>query len=301
MQRYTHSGVIPIGGAILCLVGSAVATAAVAFVYAFIIRWIPWAYLNFLATLGFGMWIGFCVAVLCKMGKIRSNFFVLFAWLVTFAVAYYAYWAASYWAHNGFGMGLRVLDPMVLAAFAEELFDKGSFGLFGANIDGWVLVAFWVVEIGCLLWFSYSIAVAEMNQPFCETCNEWTETEKGVAMYNSFGSEPEWDHLKQGDYSVLTRIPMLAASLPHYVRVDVEHCPKCGNSNFMNIYKVAVTKDDDGDESTEEEKILSNVILSHEQLTFVRELVDRAADEAAAKALVEPEKPLTLDDLPPLR
>jgi hypothetical protein len=287
MQRYSHSGTIPIGGALMCLVGSAVATALLAVVYALVIRFIPFVYLNFLATLGFGLAMGFMVALLGKLGKIRSKAFMLFAWLFTLAVGYYIYWGATIWTHGGLGIGLLAFDPLVIIEFGKVLFEKGSWGLFGAQaVTGWFLVAFWIAEIGCLGWFSYSVALAEIDQPFCETCNQWTETEKGVAMFNATGSEPEWDNLKMGDYSALTRLPMLATSLPNYVRVDVEHCPQCGNSNFLNIYKVQVKVDDEGDE----------------QLTLVRELVDRAAEEAAAKAAVaEPEKPLTLDDIPPLR
>jgi hypothetical protein len=288
MQKYSHSGIIPIGGALLCLVGSAVATALVAVVYALIIRFIPFVYLNFLATLGFGLAMGFMVAVLGKFGKIRSKAFILFAWLLTLAVGYYVYWGATIWTHEGLGLGLRVFEPREIISFAEHLFQFGSWGIFGAQaVTGWFLVAFWLGEIGCLGWFSYMVALAEVDQPFCEICNQWTETEKGVAMFNATGSEPEWDNLKLGDYSALTRLPMLASSQPNYVRVDVEHCPQCGNSNFLNIYTVQVKVDDEGAETTTETKIISNVILSQDQLTLVRELVDRAAEEAAAKLAAE--------------
>jgi hypothetical protein len=291
MQRYSHSGVIPTGGALICLVGSAVATALLAAIYALIIRFVPWVYLNFLATLGFGLAIGFMVAVLGKWGKIRNKSFILFAWLFTLAVGYYFYWVVTIWTVGG--ISLNDFHPQAVWSYAEHLFQFGSWSLGFGNVTGWFLVAFWLAEIGCLGWFSYTVALAEIDQPFCETCNRWTETEKGVAMYNAFGSEPEWDNLKLGDYSVLTRLPLLTSSLPHYVRVDVEHCPQCGNSNYLNIYKVSVKTDDEEDESTEQTKIISNVILSQEQLTFVRELVDRAAEEAAAKAAAESEPPLT--------
>lgn len=282
MQRYSHSGIIPLGGAVFTLVGSILLAIPLALVYMVIIHFIPFRYLHFLATMFFGLGLGFLVALLCRWGKIRNFAFCLFAWLVTLAFGYYVYWGASAWSRDGLQAVFSVFHPQAILAYSEELFDKGSFAVFGrAAVSGWWLVMFWAIELGMLIYFSYVIAVSNMDQPFCESCNEWTETEKGVAMFNATGSEPEWDKLKLGDYSALTRLPILTDKLKQYVRLDVEHCPQCGNSNFMNIYKVVVKVDDEGDESSDETKLVSNVILSHEQLTLVRELVDRAAEEAA--------------------
>ncbi len=293
MQKYSHSGVIPIGGALLCLVGSALVTAITAVIYALIIRYIPFVYLNFLATLGFGFVMGVAVMIFAQLGKIRSKTFVHFAWLITLLFGMYVYWGASVWTRDGLQVGLSAFDPQVIWDFGERLFEKGTWGIFGnAAVTGWFLVAFWVAEVGVLGWTSYSTALSEVDQPFCETCNEWTEIEKGVALFQATGSEPEWDNLKLGDYSALNRIPLLTSSLSEYVRLDVAACPKCINSNFLIVQQVHSKVDSDGDESTTETRLLSNIILSGEQLAFVRELVDRAAEAAAEKeAAAEPGSP----------
>lgn len=285
MQRYTPSGVVPIGGGLLTIVGSFLTAAVLAFAYALIIWWVPFIYLNFLATLGFGFAMGIAVTVLASMGKIRSPLFVRFTWLATLLLGYYCYWAMSLWARGAWEAGLMVFDPRAVLAFGSILFEEGSWGFVkGANVTGWFLVAFWVAEFGILSWISYITAVANIDQPFCESCYEWTETENGVALYQASGTEPGWDRVRQGDFGALLEIPLLSASLSEYTRLDVNACPKCTASNFLSVVQVKKTVDKDGDETTNESPLFANLTLTGEQLAHVRALVDQAADAAAEAA-----------------
>ena len=288
MHRYTPSGVVPIGGALLTIVGSLIPAAILAVVYALIVHWVPFVYLNFLATMGFGFAMGICVTVLSSMGKIRSPLFVRFAWLLTLAFGYYVYWGASIWAHGAWRAGLLVFDPGAVISFGSILFEEGSWGFVkDAPVTGWLLVGFWLFEFVIIAGISYITAVANIDQPFCETCNEWTETEKGVALYHATGAEPEWEQVRGGEFHVLTQVPLLSASLGEYVRMDVNACPKCTGSNFLSIQHVKVTVDKDGDESTNETALISNMTLTGEQLAQVRALVDQAADAAAEAAAAQ--------------
>ncbi|WP_254513162.1 hypothetical protein [Anatilimnocola floriformis] len=285
MHRYSPSGAVPIAGGLMTVAGGLFAAAAMAFVYAFIIRWIPFIYLNFLATLGFGMGMGIVITMLASMGKIRSPLFVRFTWLLTLLFGYYVYWGMTMWAHGAWQLGLQVFMPRAVIMFAGYLFENGSWGLKnGDPVTSWFLVAFWVVEFGVLAYFSYIMAVANIDQPFCEQCNEWTETEKGVALYHATGLEPEWDKIRLGEFQSLVQLPLLSASLSEYVRMDVNACPKCTNSNFLSIQKVKTAIDKDGDESTKESALIANMTLSGDQLAQVRLLVDQAADAAAEAA-----------------
>lgn len=285
MHRYAPSGAVPLVGGLLTVGGGLLSAALLAFVYALIIRWIPFIYLNFLATLGFGMGMGIVIAMLASMGKIRSPLFVRFSWLLTVLFGFYVYWGATIWTHGHWQHGLQVFHPMAIKAFAGILFEEGSWGFRnGGNVTGWFLVAFWLVEFGMVVYFSYITAVANIDQPFCESCNEWTETEKGVALYQATGLEPEWDKIRLGEFQSLLHVPLLSASLGEYVRMDVNACPKCTNSNFLSIQKVKTTVDKEGDESTKETPLIANMTLTGDQLAQVRTLVDQAADAAAEAA-----------------
>jgi hypothetical protein len=294
MHRYSPSGVVPVVGGLMTVGGSLLSAAVLAFVYAVVIRWIPFIYLNFLATLGFGMGMGIVITMLASLGKVRSPLFVRFTWLLTLLFGYYVYWGVTIWTFGLWQRGLQVFHPLAISGFATHLFEEGSWGFKnGDPVTGWLLVAFWVVEFGMLVYFSYITAMANLDQPFCESCNEWTETEKGVALYQATGKEAEWDKVRLGEFHSLLQVPLLSASLGEYVRMDVNACPKCPNSNFLSIQKVKTTVDKDGDESTKESPLIANMTLTGDQLAQVRTLVDQAADaaaEAAAARAIEMEE-----------
>lgn len=285
-QAYVRSGIVPISGAFWCLTLSALIIPVLAFFYALVIEWIPLIYVSVVATLVYGFVAGLVVGVLWKMNNIRSLLFYRFAFLLFFVYAMYLYWAMSIWAKDGFAHGLTVFDPEVILAFGRRLFDEGSWGFSkNAPVKGWFLVAFWIAEALLIASVMYFVITSDADQPFCESCQQWTETEKGVAMFHATGREPEWDRLRSGDYSALTQLPILMSKQPEYVRVDVATCPKCSASNFLTVQHVKVKKDDEGGETKTETNLLTNIVLRGDHLQLVRELVDRAVEAEAARTL----------------
>lgn len=117
------------------------------------------------------------------------------------------------------------------------------------------------------------------------------------------------DQVRLGEFHALMKVPLLSASLSDYIRLDVNACPKCQNSNFLSIQQVKTTIDKDGDESTKESPLIANMTLTSEQLTQVRTLVEQAADaaaEAAATRAMEMEEAqraagVEPDDLPKIK
>lgn len=295
LQEYRHSGVVPPMGAFWTLAFGTLLIPFLAIVYAFVIEWIPFIYANVLATMAYGFCAGLVVGVLWKTNHIRSLLFYRFAFLVFFVYAMYWYWAVSIWAKDGFGQGLRVFDPEVILAFGRRLFDEGSWGFSkNAPVKGWLLVAFWTIEALVVAGMMYLLITIDADEPFCENCYEWTQTEKSVAIFHATGREPEWQRLRTGDYGALTALPILTSSQPEYVRLDVASCPKCSGSNFMTLRHVKIKKDSDGDETKDEKTLLKNIILGEQQLQLVRELVERAgeaaADQMAAEDIVDAEE-----------
>ena len=95
-QTYRHSGKFGVHGPILAIVAAVALGWPLGIAYAYLIRWIPFIYVNFLATLGYGFVFGLMASVLLKMAKVRNN---PVAWLVSLL------WLASshlYFAWSGF-------------------------------------------------------------------------------------------------------------------------------------------------------------------------------------------------------
>lgn len=271
MQTYSHSGAVPISGAISTLVGGALTAAISGLIYAYAFHWIPLIYINFLLAMAFGIVIGVAISIIARRGKIRNNLFLRFAGVLCALFGIYVYWGAYLWALAGIGnVGLSAFWPPTLIGFAEHLFDQGSWGFKGvANINGWFLVCFWVGETGLILWMATAIALTNAQLPFCEACNEWTDTEQGVARLNATGQEPAWQQVLSGDLPSLAEFPPAEPTAREFVRLDVARCPRCEQSRFLTIHRVEITTDKKGNDTTKEKPVVINAMLTPSQFAVV--------------------------------
>lgn len=297
MQTYSHSGAVPIGGAISTLVVATVTAIVGGMVYAYAFYWVPFVYVNCLLTMGYGIVIGSAVAIMARRGKIRNNLFLRVAAQQTALVGIYFYWAAYMWALVGIGnVGLTAFWPPALFSFAELLFDQGSWGIKGATVTGWFLVAFWVAEVGVILWMATAIALTNAQLPFCEVCNDWTDVEQGVAKLNSTGEEPAWQQVLSGDLPSLAEFPPAEPSAQQFVRLDVARCPRCEQSRFLTVHRVEITVDKKGNETTKEKPVVINAMLTPSQFAVVeacaelyRQMPLQTATDGEASELADPE------------
>lgn len=285
MQRYVPSGIVPFSGGLLCLGGGVAVAAVAAFFYGLFINGVSVRYGHFVATLIFALLLGFAVLIFADFGKVRSPLFVRFSWFVLLVAGYYFYWVTSVWMQRGFGVGLAAFTPQALYSLGEHLFQNGAWGFGNWVVGGWLVVAFWIVELLVIAWLSYIAATASIDQPFCEHCNVWTETKKGLTLFHANGTEPEWDSLRCGDVTAVGRVPQLASKVNDYVRLDVNSCPKCDQSNFLTLHTVKVEYDKEGEnKTTTENAFITNLALTGEQMAQLQETLDRALEAAAHHA-----------------
>jgi hypothetical protein len=271
MDTYSHSGSVPIRAAIQTLLGGIVAAVVGGIVYAYAFYWIPLVYVNCLVTLGFAVAIGVVISNLAIRGKIRNNLFLRFAAFLAAIVGLYVYWAAYLWALVGIGkVGMSAFSPLVLASLARVLFEKGSWGLTsGEMVTGWFLVAFWVAEVGVVLWISQNLALASAHRPFCELCNEWTNVETDLVRIAGTGHEPAWQKVLAGDLPSLAELPPAEPSALQFVRLDVARCPHCEQSRFLSAFAVQIKIDKKGNESKTERRIIQNAKLTPAKFAVV--------------------------------
>jgi len=297
METYRHSGRTPLGAAAISLLTGLFIALIGAFAYAWSVQWIPLIYINFLATLAFGALVGGAVGVVARVGRIRSDAVVGLIALFCMAVGVWLYWGASFWAMFGPEAGLRPWGPTLLSAYVQHLFENGSWGLKdGDPIKGWFLTAVWVVEIGLLFVVAWATALACVNQPFCESCGEWTETESAVARFDAKGDEAVWQRVITDDLPALGEVPLLSEDKPNYVRLDFAKCPKCEHSNFMTLQAVEITTDSKGNTKTKERKLLVHGILTAEQSQIIRHLATMTEEEPVVDAPAHNQAALSEND-----
>jgi len=270
MQTYSHGGAVPAGGAIATVVAGSATAAIGGIIYAYAFRWIPIVYVNFIITLVFGGAMGYVVCAQAQRGKIRNNTFVCVTAFLVGLLGLYVYWAAYLWALAGIrNVGLWAFWPPVLVGFGQHLFEKGSWGLKGDTVTGWILVGVWVIEAGTVLWFAVSTALGESRRPFCESCHEWTEIEPGVARLVATGDEPAWQQVLAGDLPSLAEFPAASPGVQQFVRLDAARCPKCEHSRFLTVSAVQVTIDKKGNAKETERRLISNAVLRPGQFAVV--------------------------------
>lgn len=277
---YAHSGRAPLGGLLkTALIGPLVA-AGCGFVYAYLFRYIPFVYLNFLITLGYGFVMGLGVAVPAGTGKIRNSKVNVLLAIFSTTIGYYVYWGAYLWACHGWDIGLSAWSPWVLASFAQDLYENGSWGLGNATLTGVILVLFWLAEAFILYGMTIFCSLIDADKPFCEACNEWTEKEQGLVLFTGDGTDAAWREVLSGHWRLLEKFPLLGESAAQYVRLDLTHCPTCGGANYLTIQRVSITRDDKGEESKTETALLTNASLTPSDVQFIRSLPDLAPLDA---------------------
>lgn len=276
MQRYSHSGIVPVSGAILAVLAGLSATVLGGFVYAFLAYWISWGIFRLFLMLAFSLTVGIVLAVAANRGKIRSPLFNTVVALGCVVIGMWVYWGAFDVARNGFGAAATAWTPQGLSRHAQDLFEKGSFTMKGkTKVNEWPLVAAWIAEGVCVAVIVVALARIDAGRPFCETCLEWTNSTSGLMRFAADGKEPPWQEVLAGDLTaVATFAPADSSATPH-VRLDLASCPKCVHSNFVTLTSVTITRDKKGKTKTNESTLITNGAITDPEAEFLRQFAEQ--------------------------
>lgn len=274
MKTYSHSGAVSPTGAIGALVASLAAAVICGFLYAYAFAYIPHIVLNVAVTIIFALALGFIVAQAAERGKVRNNVVVGCLAVLTALFGLYVYWGAYFWALVGFNqirqVGLYAFTPGGLYEFASHLYAKGSWSFSEDNpVRGSFLASLWVLEGVVVVGFAVIVSQWNSQRPFCETCQSWTDEQKGVARLLATGGEPAWTNVLNGELPALAEFQPAPPGSRWYVRLDLARCPKCEHSRFLTISQVMLTTDSKGQTKETTRALVANAILSPAQCAVV--------------------------------
>jgi hypothetical protein len=169
-----------------------------------------------------------------------------------------------------------------------NLFADGSWGLSGnTTVHGWPLVALWIIEAGVIITLSVMTAVAQIaDRPFCEACQRWVSGH-APHFYVGDGTEPVWNEVQQGTFETLAMTSRATGAEPTFVRLTLNTCEGCSDSNFLTITACRNTVDNKGNPKLEEKKVITNLILAPQQVDIVQaaNMIAPAAGEELPPAL----------------
>lgn len=292
---YQHSGKFSLGGVAFALVVGSVIACFLAFVYAYLILYIPLVYINFLITAGFGAVVGIAAAALLKNRKVRNGGVAMVTALLITAIAYYYAWVSWLWALGRrygdagevttsvfFGL---LLQPAEVWKAILTVNENGAWSFrSGDPVTGGVLWGVWALEALIIFGASLLIAKGWMEaEPFCENCEVWCESKENVLAATTQNVEEFKQRMEAKDFRYLESLGAPAAECADWQQIDLYTCPKCMNTNTLSAKRV-VLKVEKKETKKEESDILKHLVLSVSEADTVKKLGEKMQAPGEPKA-----------------
>ena len=277
---YKPSNKMPVPGILALLAGGIIAALVLALVYIYAVWYIPFVYINFFICLGFGLVLGAVLALLVRLGKLRSPGAVGALALLVGLVAVYLEWGVYLTLlfnseTTGVGKEADTTTTFSLPLFADiiahpgamwlamqKINETGTWTLKGSTPSGVFLAVIWVIEAVIILGGTYLMAKAQATEPFSETSNEWA-TEETLAHPLTFAQDAAATRtaLETGQFHHLTPHTGAGAEDP-FARLKLHSAPNDHNCRYLTLENVTTTIDKKGKASQSTTTVVQHLAIS---------------------------------------
>lgn len=280
---YEHSGRFSLGGALLGLIVGVIVAAPLALIYAYLTLYNPFIYINFLASIGFGILIGGVAGGVASWRKTRNEVVTVLVGLLAGLAAYYLAWAD--WIFALFRRGgetlpwwawLGLLYPPLLWEQIAKVNEVGAWRLRSWTPTGIALWVFWGMEAATVLGCSVAAAHAVQDEPFCEGCNVWTNATEDVVRVAAADPEEMKQRMEAKDIGYLEKLGAVAPDAAGWFRLDLHTCPNCTQTNTLTVKSVTVKVEKDK-RSEETKDLLDKLLLGAHEVDALRRLGQKFA------------------------
>lgn len=212
------------------IISTLIAFPIIALIYTYLVWYIPFVYINFFITAGFGFLVGVTISQLSiKVGKVRNPKIAFILGLVGGLIALYFSWviwidlvinAGESYGTSRIGIttsNIKLLQVFQLALHPQAVFDLiakinevGTWGIRGGTVSGIFLSVFWVIEALIVIVLSVIIPNTLSKLPFCEFDNKWFD-EIDLPAFNLINNTKEMvsnlEMLNQKSFDDLQLVP----------------------------------------------------------------------------------------------
>ena len=255
-RYYNNTGRVPFGGVILIQLFAVIAGAIGGLIYGALTFYNPFIYINFLATFGFGLLMGVAVQMGATVGKVRSRFFTALLGFAAGVLGMYFAWVFYLWCL--FEREFFLWNPTELYNALVFFSQMGIWEMKGWTPTGWTLIGFWLVEAAIVIGTS-TVAALSNDAPFCDDCNEWTDSAISPARMPHTDIEQLRSDLENENYAVIEELQNQPAPNTDYLQASVHSCPNCEDSNYLTVSHVTITTDSDGDLQTNSKDLIKHL------------------------------------------
>ena len=270
-KYYRHSGkfkfisLIPIF--LICLIYAVIG----GFLYAWI-TWVnPLFFINFFATIFYGVIAATIANILLMFLKVRNWIIYKIVGLFSGVIIFYFQWVfwVNIWTNKYLdGSGIDEIsayewstNPTMLYLTIGEINDVHGWsisrrGRGGLPLSGFFVDLVWFIE--GLIIIGYPLISIGIRQPFCEKTNQWPDKVALPLNFNYIDNKQELKSaLEKGDASVFKQFK-LESHKSNHSKIYLYVCPDIKNQ-FVSIENTKVTYDEDGKMETTNDMIIENV------------------------------------------
>jgi hypothetical protein len=269
---YSHSGKFGVHGPFLAVIAGGIVAFPLGIIYSYLIKWIPFIYLNAFITLGYGFVFGFMTAWLMKFGKVRNRPVAL---LTGLAVGLFAWWGS--W--NGCARALIgsqapwLFTPGQMSRFIKILYEEGSWGIgfsSSGSVTGIMLGIFWIVEGAAIVGVCTLVAyTAIAHTPFCELHDCWLNQKKTIDKLEAFVRPDHLEAFKAGDIAPLEESKPRIPASGRFARLTLKHSDSCHDFCTLSIANVTVAPDKKGNMKETEEELMTNLLVPKSMFDYL--------------------------------
>jgi hypothetical protein len=265
---------------VLAAVMAALAVAALAAGEGYATLYVPYVgKVSLLLAFGFGMAAGFTLNAALRIGKVRSRTLSVAFALAGTVLAFYLSWAVWTYlflrrgsAHDASLVAL-VLDPAQLWHAIVRINAHGAWSVRQVTPTGRLLWALWLAEAVVFCGTTFFAALGDgWSEAFCDRCRVWCKTQIDVARLAVHPHDQVRRELEAKDLAAIEQRGASAAGAQKYLRVDLESCPRCGESHFLTVAEM-----DDASEAEQGKAVVAQLVVSAATVERLRAIGQRAA------------------------
>lgn len=277
VSYYKHSNKFSVGGLVAAVIASITAAVLLSFIYAYLVYYLPFVYLNFICTIGFAVIVGSVTGVLLETGKVRNSFVATFAGFFVSLVALYCAWAVWVYALLSSSQEpVALLDvftnPFALWETILFINQVGAWSFKGSTPTGAALWVVWGIEAAAIIGgINYTVwSAISSDKAFCERCNKWCDAAKGALITSWHESAKIKEQLEKKNFAYLQTLRENEIASTWWLRFDLHSCSHCKDLNVLSVYEVSLEVNDKGETKEVEKSIINNLLVSRQENELIR-------------------------------
>ena len=259
---YKHSGAFDFLSPVYMILLGGIGAVVLGAVYGTLIYYMPFIYVNFLATLGLGIAIGWLVSKGGQFGKVRNREMLFAGGIALGLFADYVGWIS--WIFAASEGDIVAILPADVFAVVAEVAENGAWSLFGDfTPTGIVLYAIWTIQAGIIAGGSGYFAWKTLRHtPFCEVCRRWVKDAKELGPHMPvIDKRGLQSKLEEGDFAALADLQSLRLKGDSWTQIELLRCPGCSEFHLLTVKAMRIVQNSEGKADLKAQDIVRNLIV----------------------------------------